>query len=168
MTVLQTRLSLLLLSLISTIIVVYSFYLEHYQNLAPCVLCLMQRYCMASVALFAFLASRRIEKKGWMALMIIMVCFALFGIYFTSRQLWLHSLPPESVPTCMPSLETLIHYFPWQAIMEAIFMGTGDCAREQYLILGVPLPAWGLFYFISVVLGGSVLIYLRRKSSIRQ
>jgi disulfide bond formation protein DsbB len=124
----------------------------------------MQRYCTASIALLGFLASRRVEKSGWLAVMIIMTCFALLGVYFSGRQLWLHSLPPDAVPACMPSLNTLVHYFPWQAVIEAVFMGTGDCAHEQYHVLGLPLPAWGLLYFVAVVLVSSLLIILRRKN----
>lgn len=165
MTALQARAGLLLLSLISAMVVGYSLYLEHYQSLSPCVLCLMQRYCTASIALLAFLASRRVDKSGWLAVMVIMVCFAILGVYFAGRQLWLHSLPPEAVPACMPSLDTLIHYFPWQSVIEAVFMGTGDCAHEQYHILGISLPAWGLFYFIAVILASSILIFLKRKTA---
>ena len=168
MTVLQTRVSLLLLSLISVGVVAYSLYLEHYQNLAPCVLCLMQRYCMASVALLAFLASRRVNKSGWLPVMVTLICFALLGVYFAGRQLWLHSLPPESVPACMPNLDTLIHYFPWQAVLEAIFMGTGDCAHEQYHVLGLSLPVWGLVFFVAVIISSSILIAFKRVSLTNQ
>jgi len=164
MTVLQTRVSLLILSLISVLVVGYSLYFEHYLNLSPCVLCLMQRYCTATIALLAFLASRRVDKRGWLALMVTLMCFSLLGVYFAGRQLWLHSLPPESVPSCMPSLDTLVHYFPWQAVLEAIFLGTGDCAHEQYQVLGLSLPAWGLIYFIFVIVVACVVLVSRRKS----
>ena len=159
----QTRVSLLLVSLLSALVVGYSLYLEHYQNLAPCVLCLMQRYSIATIALLALIASRRLGKSGWLAVMIMIIFFAVLGGYFAGRQLWLISLPDGSAPSCMPSLTTMIHYFPWQAVIEAIFLGTGDCAHEQYHIFGLSLPAWGLLYFTVVLVFSAVIIALQQK-----
>lgn len=129
-----------------------SFYLEYGLDLNPCPLCLMQRYLVVLICLNSFLASRWINKAIVKPLLIVQLCLCMAGLYFAGRQLWLASLPADQTPACMPSLDALIHYFPWQDVVKALFLGSGDCGKTAWDFLGISLPMWSLFYFSAVLL----------------
>ncbi|MCC5791962.1 MAG: disulfide bond formation protein B [Legionellaceae bacterium] len=150
------RLSFIALSWVSMLVLAASFYLEYGWRLEPCTLCLMQRYIVVLLCLTAFLCAR-IQKPGRLkALMGLQLFLALAGVYFAARQLWLQSLPADQVPACMPSLDTLIHYFPWQDVFTAIFLGSGDCGKVDWSLGGISLAFWSLLYFLFI---GSVSLF---------
>lgn len=138
-----------------------SLYFQYVVGLQPCPLCLMQRFCVFLLLLLCFLGIMRIsERKGHIVnLLQIIVSFA--GLYFSLRQLWLWTLPAGKAPACMPGLDILIHYFPWQAVARALFWGAGDCAESTWSMLGIPMPGWSALYFLFMgVLG--IFLYRRR------
>lgn len=153
------RVALMGLCWFSIAIVGLSFYLEYGFDLEPCPLCLMQRYLVALIGLSSFIASRMLEKRSLKPILGIQLFFCLSGGYFAGRQLWLQSLPPDKAPACMPSLDTLIHYFPWQDVLQALFLGSGDCAEDRWQFLGITLAAWSLLFFLCVFVATAVILW---------
>ena len=117
-----------LLSLITLFVLFASFYFQYFLGLQPCPLCLMQ------------------------------VVISCAGLFFSIRQLWLQSLPAGKVPACMPGLDVLIHYFPWQTVARSLFWGTGDCAQISWHMLGISMPGWSALYFLFMALTGLFLV----------
>jgi disulfide bond formation protein DsbB len=144
-----------LLVLVTFFVLFASFYFQYAQGMQPCPLCLMQRLCV-----FLLLASMGIalgtqKKAHWFSFFQLLIAGA--GLFFASRQLWLQSLPPESAPACMPGLDVLIQYFPWQTVARALLWGTGDCAESTWSMLGLSMPAWSALYFLSMLLATAFL-----------
>jgi disulfide bond formation protein DsbB len=74
--------------------------------------------------------------------------------------LWLQSLPPDLVPSCGPGIGYLFDAFPLATMLQKVFTGSGECATVEP-ILGLPMPAWTLIWFIA--LGAlAVVVSLRR------
>lgn len=146
-----------LLFLSSVFMLAASFYFEFIEGMQPCPLCLMQRLCvillLCITCSFLLTYPKRIGSK----LALVNVFIALAGLYFSGRQLWLMSLPASQVPACMPGLDVLIAYFPWQTIAKALFWGAGDCAEESWRLLGIPMPGFAALYFVWMCIGS---IYL--------
>ncbi len=86
------------------------------------------------------------------------------GLFFAARQLWLQSLPAGQVPACMPGLDIMIHYFPWQTVAKALFWGAGDCAEVTWSMFGITMAGWSALYFLFMVLVG-VFLFVRTKST---
>lgn len=156
------KLSFIALTWFSLAVLAASFYLEYGLSLQPCPLCLMQRYLIVLLCLCSFLLSRWSKTRIVKAVLGLQLFLSLAGMYFSGRQLWLAALPADQTPACMPSLNVLIHYFPWQDVLKALFFGSGDCGKVEWHFLGISLPLWSLFYF-SLVFLVSLWLMIRYK-----
>jgi len=132
-----------------------AFYMQYVMGLDPCPLCMMQRiviYVLAATFLVAILHNP--ATIGQRIYGTLITLFALAGSGFSSRQLWLQSLPPEEVPACGPSLEYMLDVLPWADVINAMMYGTGDCAKVAWTFLSLSIPGWTLIAFVCFALLG--------------
>jgi disulfide bond formation protein DsbB len=61
--------------------------------------------------------------------------------------LWIQHLPPDKVPECGPSLDYVLNNFPLLDTIKLMLSGTGDCAKVDWTLLGLSMPAWTLLAF---------------------
>ncbi|WP_298622373.1 disulfide bond formation protein B [uncultured Legionella sp.] len=151
------------LVLITLFVLLTSFYFQYAVGLQPCPLCLMQRICVFLLLAIMSLSLRTLKKAHLVSLLQFIVACA--GLYFSLRHLWLQSLPAGQAPACMPDLDVLIRYFPWQTVAHALFWGAGDCAESNWSLLGISMPGWTTIYFLFMAITGLIL-YFRTRSSI--
>ncbi|KTD64354.1 disulfide bond formation protein B [Legionella spiritensis] len=154
-----------LLILATMFVLMASFYFEFVEKLPPCPLCLMQRFSiMILLALLMMEFFLGLSRRG-KPVVVFHLIIAVAGLYFAGRQIWLMSLPPGKTPACLPGLDVLIHYFPWQDVVRALFLGAGDCAETRWQWLGLSMPAWAAMYFIGMFLAGLVNYHLLSRFS---
>ncbi|KTD44797.1 disulfide bond formation protein B [Legionella parisiensis] len=139
-----------------------SFYFQYVVGLTPCPLCIMQRVCVLLLLAVMGLSFRTLKRARIIS--VLQVIIACAGLYFALRQLWLQSLPEGEAPACMPGLDILIRYFPWQTVVKTLFWGTADCAEVSWQMLGISMPGWCALYFLFMVLTGCFLFWNTRKS----
>lgn len=138
-----------------------SLYLQFAIGLHPCPLCLMQRWTAFTLILLMGVRLGTQAKAHVVSFLKLIVSAA--GLFFAIRQLYLQSLPPEQAPACLPGLDILVKYFPWQAIVKALIWGTGECAEAPWTIFGISLAGYGAIYFtIMVVL--SLILFVRTRT----
>lgn len=145
----SSRLTNLILFLGCTAATLTALYLQYFMAMEPCPLCMSQRIfivLVGVVALVAFL--HHPAQRGRRIYAVIGLLLALTGSYFSSRQLWLQSLPPELVPACGPSLSYMFDVFPFMEVLKTMLQGDGNCAEIDRLF-GVSLPLWTLLAFIA-------------------
>jgi disulfide bond formation protein DsbB len=94
---------------------------------------------------------------------LLQVIVACAGLFFALRQLWLQSLPPGAAPACMPGLDILINYFPWQDVARALLWGTGDCAEATWSFLNISMAGWSALYFLFMAITG-IYLYIRTRT----
>lgn len=132
--------------------ILVALYLEHGMGLEPCPLCITQRIFVIAVgvvALLAFLHNPAVTGRRVYAVLGLLL--AIIGGYFSGRQLWLQSLPPEQVPLCGPSLSYMFEVFPFMDALSLLLQGDGNCAKVDKLF-GVSLALWTLLAFIALAL----------------
>ena len=84
------------------------------------------------------------------------------GIAVAGRHVWLQHLPADEVPSCGPGLDYWMDTFPLQEVIQKVFRGSGECAKVDWVFLGLSLPEWTLALFIGLA---SVAVWqLVRKS----
>jgi disulfide bond formation protein DsbB len=93
------------------------------------------------------------------ALLVTQYIFALLGIYFAARQIWLMSLPTGEIPACLPGLSVLIHYFPWHETVRALVWGSGNCTEIRWTWLGLSIPTWSIVYFVCVAIATAIAYF---------
>ena len=151
------------ISLASVAMLVFGLYLQHYLDLNPCPMCIVQRYALIFVAVFAGLASATGKKPLWIAGALLTLVSAVLGAYTAANQSWLQWFPPE-VATCGRDLYGMIETFPLKRAIPMIFRGGGDCSVVDWTFLGGSIANWSFICFtlISLVCVAVLVRCMRR------
>jgi protein dithiol:quinone oxidoreductase len=140
----------------------FGMYLQHVVGLEPCPMCIVQRYAMILVAVWAIIASATgkngIQKTGG----VLLVVTALGGAFVAARQSWLQWYPPE-IASCGRDIYGMIETFPLQRVIPMIFRGSGDCTKVDWTFLGASIANWSFVCFVAMAL--VVMSLLFRTSS---
>ena len=121
-------------------------YLQNVVGLEPCPMCIVQRYALIIVGVFAALAAFSKGPAGWRLWGILGVAMAAFGAFTAARQSWLQWNPPEFA-TCGRDLFGMIESFPLQRAIPMIFKGAGDCSAVDWTFLGGTIANWSFIWF---------------------
>ena len=108
----------------------FGLYLQHVVGLEPCPMCIVQRYALVLVALFAGLGFLRAAGALQMAGSAALLLAVGFGAFMAARQSWLQWYPPEVV-SCGRDFYGMIETFPLQRALPMIFKGSGDCSQGR-------------------------------------
>jgi len=139
----------------------FALYAQYALGMSPCPLCVLQRIAFLFMALFFLIGG--VHAPGgsgrWVYTGLVGLG-ALGGIATAGRHLWLQSLPPDLVPSCGPGIGYLFDAFPLATMLHKVFTGSGECATVEP-ILGLPMPAWTLIWFITLA-ALAVAVSLRR------
>ena len=133
----------------------FGLYLQFFQELHPCNLCIFQRIGFIALGLTFLVAG--IHDPGRLGGRVysgLVALFALFGVVVAGRHVWLQHLPPDQVPACGPSLDYLLEVFPLAEAIQMLFEGSGDCANVSWTLLGLSIPAWALVSLIGLGIAG--------------
>ncbi|MDD5033907.1 MAG: disulfide bond formation protein B [Methylococcaceae bacterium] len=151
MTLPKPRLCFLLGFLFCAALLLTAIYFQFVGGLEPCPLCISQRIMVLAVALVlltAFLHNP--GNKGMRTYAVAGFLTAMTGAFVSGRHVWLQHLPPDQVPACGPGLEYMFRYFPLTDTLRAMLTGTGECAKVDWTLLGLSMPAWVLLCFLGV------------------
>lgn len=149
----STRLTFLIIFLGCVGLMLTALYMQYFMDLYPCPLCITQRVFVIAVgvtALIAFLVNPKCTGRRIFA--VIGILLAIAGGSFSTRQLWLQSLPEDQVPACGPDIAYLMENFPLMEALSVLLRGDGNCAEVSWTFLGVSIPGWTLVAFIGLAL----------------
>ncbi len=123
----------------------YAYYAQFVMHLDPCPLCIFQRLGVFAVGLvFALAAAHDPAGGGRRVYAGLIGLAALATIGVAARQLYIQSLPPDSVPACGASLDFMLKVFPLTDVLVKVLTGSGECAKVDWRFLGLAMPAWVL------------------------
>ena len=141
---------LIILGLIS-----YALYLQFWQNIEPCPLCVGQRVVYLFLGILSLaVVIHNPQKVGIRIYSILTIFIGGFGASIAGRQLWLQSLPTDQVPSCGPGIGYMLRNFPLNATVKAMFTGSGECAQIHWQFLSLSIAGWSLLFFLLIVLLG--------------
>ena len=142
------------------LIAVAVLYFENHLGLEPCYLCVTQRFFVVCVGtICAIAALHNPAQFGQRIYALLSILAATLGGYFSSKQLWLQSLPEDQVPACGIPVDYLLDSFSFSEAIAMLVRGDGNCAEVQWQLLGLSMPAWVLIGFIGFVLLGLVQFF---------
>lgn len=147
-------------------LIAYVLYLEYFQGIEPCPLCILQRVAFIGLGVVFLIGGLHAPRGGgrWVYA-IVLLLIGLIGIAVASRHVWLQSLPPSEVPACGPSLGYMMGTFPLSEVLKMVLTGSGECAQVSWRFLGLAMPVWSLLCLIALTLWG--LVNTRRPSTPR-
>lgn len=137
---------LALISAACVAMLAFGMYLQHVVGLEPCPMCIVQRYALIGVAVFAGLASARGGKGWWMGWGALALVTSGFGAFVAARQSWLQWNPPEFA-TCGRDFYGMIENYPISRAIPMIFRGSGDCTAIDWTFLGGSIANWSFIAF---------------------
>ena len=138
---------LALISLACVALLAFGMYLQHVQGLEPCPMCIVQRYALVLVAVFAGLASLRGQKGWWMGWSVLALLMSGFGAFTAARQSWLQWYPPEFA-SCGRDFYGMIENYSLSRSIPMIFRGSGDCTAVDWTFLGGSIANWSFLCFV--------------------
>ena len=141
----------------------FGLYLQHVVGLEPCPMCVVQRYALVALALFAGLASAVRGHGARVAWAVLGIVASVGGAFTAARQSWLQWYPPEFT-SCGRDIYGMIETFPLQRALPMIFRGSGDCSKIDWTFLGLTIANWSFIAFavFGILLIGLMAIGARR------
>ncbi len=143
------------LNLLAAFVVVVAmsvaFFFQYVMQFEPCPLCISQRIAIVIIGFFFLMAGLHnpINKLPKILYALFSFIFAAIGLALAARQLYLQSLPPDQVPTCLPNLDYLVDILPLEELVSIMLRGTGDCSKVMWSFLGLSIPGWTFILFFS-------------------
>ncbi len=143
----------------------FALYLQYFQDLHPCAMCVFQRVAMIATGL-AFLVAALIGPKGRGRIVAGIAAFipAIAGAAVAARHVWLQNLPEDQVPACGAGLEAMLDVFPLAEVIKLVLSGDGNCAVIDWTLLGLSLPAWTMIGFAALALWALVSVRVSRQA----
>ncbi len=141
-------------------LMITALFLQHVLGLEPCNLCMFQRVFVVSAALIALIAAIH-GAQGWGAKVYAALIAILTGTGAgtAARQLWLQSLPADQVPACGPGLDYMLDAYPFMEMIIEVLRGSGDCAKVQWVFMGLSIPGWTFICFSAATLLSLFIIF---------
>jgi len=150
----QPRKVLAIVCALCVAMLAFGLYLQHGVGLEPCPMCIVQRYALIGLAVFAAIGALVQGNGGRKALAALGLLAAGFGAFVAARQSFLQWYPPEFA-SCGRDFYGMIETFPLQRAIPMIFKGSGDCTAIDWTFLGGSIANWS---FVCFVLLGLVLL----------
>ena len=165
----QPRPIFALLGIISLGSLGFAFYLEMFQNLAPCVLCRYQRipYIMVVIiTIVGFLIStqpRYRDKMSFIAILCSLIFFigSLLALFHLGVELkWWEG----TNSCCVTGIEAKSTEMLKEAILNA---PTANCSEVLWQFFGVSLAGWNFIWssFLTVILGWIATVWIKGQSA---
>jgi len=129
-------------------LIAVALYMQHAMGLNPCYLCVVQRVFVIATGLVLLVAA--LHDPGVVGQRVysgLGALTAFLGGSFSTRQLWLQSLPADQVPACGPPTEYLFDALPFADALGLLLRGDGNCAEIQWSLFGISIPGWTLMAF---------------------
>lgn len=149
---------LLMLALVPLMLLAFGLYLQHVVGLEPCPMCIVQRYVMTMMLIWAFffawIGSRRVQL--WALAVYALLSFT--GAYVAALQSWLQWYPPEVV-SCGRDFYGMIETFPLKRAIPMIFKGGGDCSAVDWTFLGGSIANWSFVAFVMLGLFALLAVF---------
>ncbi len=129
----------------------YALFAEHVQGLAPCPLCLLQRFAVIGLGLVFLLAA--IHRPGGRfrhTYSALCAAIGLAGAGVAARHLWIQSQPEGSVPPCGASFDFILENFGVITAVREALTASGECAEIDWSFLGLSMPGWVLLALLGL------------------
>ena len=138
--------------------IAYAFYLQYVQMLEPCPMCWFQRVAVVALGLVFLIGAVMNPGRpgarliGWLVLLT-----SGGGALLAARHLYIQSMPADALPSCGMGITYMLESLPFLDVFARALKGSVECNKID-LILGLPIPAWTLLFFVLAVIAAFLLI----------
>jgi len=145
-------------------LIAYALFVQHGLGLEPCPLCILQRVAVIVMGLLFLLAVLHDPgDRGARVYGVLVDLAAVAGIAVAARHMWIIAQPPGSVAECGASLDYMMDVLPWHEVLAKVLTGSGECAKIDWMFLGLNMPTWVLIALVVVGTWGLAVNWFGRK-----
>ncbi|WP_181919244.1 disulfide bond formation protein B [Alkalilimnicola ehrlichii] len=133
---------------VCALMIAFAYYLQYFQHMEPCPLCIFQRLVFFAIGVVFLLATIfHPAGIGGRVFSGLTAMVSGIGIAIAGRHVWLQSRPADQIVSCSADFGYLSEFHTRLELMVMMLGGTGECGKIDRF-LGVSLPTWALFLFI--------------------
>ena len=137
----------------------FALYLQYVMQLEPCPLCVFQRIAMIATGVVFLVAALHNPGRGGAALYAVLTLIAAgIGAGLAAWQVWIQGQPKGSVPACGMGLDYMLDTMPLTDVIARVLKGSGECAEQGWVFLGLAIPSWTFVFFIAIIAAAFALI----------
>ena len=147
----RTLITLSLISVITTLL--FAYYIQYWEGIMPCPLCLLQRAVDAmliGLCILTLIFHKKTSTKCIYLFLIILTCFA--GLYLAGKQISLSHLPIGTTPSCTITLSNLSDNSLWHKFVQSLTQNTSECSVVTWTFLSLSLATWNFIYYCALLL----------------
>ena len=145
---LSSRTSFLTGFLVCAGLIAIALYLQYFQNLEPCPLCMMQRVAFILFGLIFLLGAIHGPGKTGTRVYAVFALLASFtGVGLAARHTWLQYNPPKFV-SCAGDVYSQLERLPLGRFIANALHATGDCSKVDWTLVGLSIAEWSLIWFV--------------------
>jgi len=144
-----------------------ALYLQHYQNMQPCPLCVLQRYAFAAIALICLICAS-LPAGAQKAGAALSVLAGLGGAGTAIWHLWIIAHP--AISCGRDALEGPMNALPPATLLPSVFQvdAFALCTTAYDPIMGLSIPQWSLLGFVILLVILAATLFKRGNGSNRR
>lgn len=137
----------------------WALYLQYFMDLEPCPLCVFQRVAVIATGVVFLVAALHGPGRGG-AIFYAVLTFLTAGIGagIAAWQVWIQAQPKGSVAACGMGLDYMLDTLPLTDVIMRVLKGSGECAEQGWVLLGLAIPAWTFVFFIAMIAAAVALV----------
>lgn len=135
--------------------------LQEIYRLAPCPLCILQRFFYLLIGTIALLgwAFPRLARL-WAGLMLAV---ALVGLVAAGYQSWLQAFPHLAAECSYTDPGVIERFVDWLSTLHSgLFLATGFCAARDWIFLWLSMANWSVLVFAGYTVSAWMVMRCRR------
>ncbi|WP_122424281.1 disulfide bond formation protein B [Pseudomonas viridiflava] len=152
---------LVLLGIICLSLIGGALYMQIVLGEAPCPLCILQRYALLFIAIFAFIGAAMPGRRSVTLFEVLVTLSALGGIAAAGRHVWVLANPEVSCG--IDTLQPIVDGLPLADLFPTVFQVSGFCSTPYPPVLGLSLAQWALAAFVLTAILVPVCVLRNRR-----
>lgn len=147
----RRRVAYLLGAAVCAGLLAWAFWLQYGTGLEPCPLCQVQRLAVAVLGVLFLVAG--IHGPGSIGAIVyagLAFMVGAAGAALAGWHLWIQAQPRGSIASCGMSLEYMLDVLPLSEVIGKVLSGSGECAEQGWLLLGLAIPSWTFVAFVAM------------------
>jgi disulfide bond formation protein DsbB len=153
------RLAYLLGFVVCAGLMAWALYLQYGLNLEPCPLCVFQRIAVIATGVVCLIAA--IHNPGRVGAAVYAGFITIIsgaGAALAAWHVWIQGQPKGAVPACGMGLDYMLETLPLTEVIGRVLKGSGECAEQGWLFMGLAIPSWTFVFFIAMIAAGIALV----------
>lgn len=137
----------------------WALWLQYGLQLDPCPLCVFQRIAFISTGVvFLVAAIHNPRRIGAMVYAALTVVISGTGAALAAWHVWIQGQPKGAVASCGMGLNYMLETLPLTEVIGRVLKGSGECAEQGWLFMGLAIPSWTFVFFIAMIASAIALV----------